>query len=59
MTDIHRQILLNYLPFDQRDQWSEILVKQRRMYDSFVQDLLKEPTTTNASDHVNSISLNS
>lgn len=49
------KILLNYLPFDKRESWPDVLLAQRTMYDSFVTDIMCHSTTsTSAStDHVN------
>ncbi|TPX70145.1 hypothetical protein SpCBS45565_g01908 [Spizellomyces sp. 'palustris'] len=38
------KILLNYLPFDERSRWSDILRSQRTLYYTFVKELIKNPS---------------
>ncbi|KAI8812369.1 rab-GTPase-TBC domain-containing protein [Cladochytrium replicatum] len=56
------KILLNFLPFDQRDQWDEVLYQQRKSYYMFVRDLITDPSAEefkNATGKVEDHPLNS
>ncbi|KAJ3290639.1 hypothetical protein HK104_006627 [Borealophlyctis nickersoniae] len=38
------KILLDYIPYDNRKDWPEILQKQRNVYYQFVKELIKDPS---------------
>ncbi|RKO85950.1 rab-GTPase-TBC domain-containing protein, partial [Blyttiomyces helicus] len=37
--------ILNYIPYDDRDQWEKVLLQQRSLYYTFVNDLILEPSS--------------